>query len=184
MKNTVKVALLMFGLTLGLQSCESRRVVVNREVETTNDGKMLLGAQTIDQFQKEPYSEWYVQEYNDYVPDAETMKELRKAKLGTYNMLVFLGTWCGDSHREFPRLMKILDELKYPKQKLTIIAVNRKKESPNGEEGRYNIQRVPTIILSKYGKQQGRIIEYPESGFLEKDLLQIINKNKVEKTEK
>ena len=70
--------------------------------------------------------------------------------------------------------MKILDEVKFPENRLTIIAVNRKKEAPNGEEGLYNIQRVPTIIVKKYGKEIGRIIEYPKSGFLERDLLDII----------
>ena len=73
--------------------------------------------------------------------------------------------------------MKILEELKYPEQKLTIIAVNRKKESPSGEEGVYNIQKVPTIILKKYGKEIGRIVESPKSGYLERDLLEIIKKN-------
>ena len=72
--------------------------------------------------------------------------------------------------------MKILDETKFPKSKLHIIGVNRKKQSPNGEEAKYNIVKVPTIILEKYGKEIGRITEEPETGFIEKDLLNIIKK--------
>ena len=60
---------------------------------------------------------------------------------------------------------------------MQIIAVNRKKESPAGEEGLYNVTRVPTIIVKKYGKEIGRITEMPETGFLEKDLLDILKKD-------
>lgn len=162
---------------LSLSSCETHKVVVNREVESQRDGKMLLGQQTLEQFQKEPYSQWYNTEYSQYQIDEVSVSELKKEKLSSHQITVFLGTWCDDSHREFPRLMKILDAAKYPTNKLTIIGVNRKKESPNGEEGLYNIQKVPTIIVKKYGKELGRIIEYPQSGYLEKDLLEILKKN-------
>ena len=56
-------------------------------------------------------------------------------------------------------------------------AVNRKKEAPSGEEGPFNIQKVPTIIVQKYGKEIGRIIESPQSGYLEKDLVEILKKD-------
>jgi hypothetical protein len=70
--------------------------------------------------------------------------------------------------------MKILDETKFPESKLHIIAVNRKNNLQM--EKRYNITKVPTIIVEKYGKEIGRITEEPESGYIEKDLLQIIKK--------
>lgn len=176
MKNISKA--LIFGslIFLTFQSCMSNKVIVNREVDSKNDGKMLLGTQTLNQFQKEPYDSWYKEEYDGYSFDAEAIKELKKAKLGSYNITVFLGTWCPDSHREFPRFIKILEQLNYPMQKLNIIAVNRKKESPNGEEGLYNIQKVPTFIISKYGKEIGRITESPKSGWLERDLVEILKK--------
>ena len=160
-----------------LQSCKAQKVVVNREVETTNDGKMLLGIQTKDQLLKSPYSDWYLKEHDEYTIDKKNVEELKKEKLSSYKMIVVLGTWCDDSHREVPRLMKILESINFPEQKLTIIAVNRKKEAPGGEEGIYNIQRVPTIIVQKYGKEIGRIIEYPASGYLERDLLEIVRKD-------
>ena len=177
MKKFIKTifALSLIGFTL--QSCETNKVIVNREVESTTNGKMLLGHQKKSQLEKAPYSDWYTPEHDSYNVDAETIAQLKKEKLGSYNLTVFLGTWCGDSHREIPRLMKILETVKYPEQKLTIIAVNRKKEAPNGEEGLFNIKRVPTIIVKKYGKEIGRIIESTQSGYLEKDLLEIIKKD-------
>jgi hypothetical protein len=159
------------------QQMNAQKVVVNREVETTNDGKMLLGHQLKDQFLKAPYADWYVKEHDEYAIDQKAIGELKKAKINSYNLIVFMGTWCEDSHRDFPRLMKILDELKYPDNKLTIIALNRKKESPNGDEGLYNVQKVPTIIVQKYGKEIGRIIEMPTTGYIERDLVNILKKD-------
>lgn len=174
MKKILSVMILSAALA---SSCDSQKVVVNREIDSSKDGKMLLGTQTKDQFSKEPFSGWYNAEHDNYSIDAETVALLKKEKLSSYQLTVVMGTWCDDSHREFPRLMKILEAADYPEQKLQIIAVNRKKESPSGEESTMNIQRVPTIIVKKYGKEIGRIIETPKSGWLEKDLLEIIKKD-------
>lgn len=164
-------------LTLAMQQFNAQKVVVNREVETTNDGKMLLGNQLKEQFMKEPYSEWYTKEFNEYALDQKAVGELRKNNITSYNLIVFVGTWCEDSHRDFPRLMKILEEVKYPDSRLTIIAVNRKKESPTGDEVKYNVSKVPTIIVEKYGKEIGRIIEMPTTGYVERDLVEILKKD-------
>ena len=158
-----------------VQSCVEK-IIINREVESSEYGKMLLGRQTFDQFQKSPYQEWYQENYNLYPVDKNSVAQLKKLKLNSYNITVFLGTWCGDSKRNFPRLIKILDATNFSKKKLVIIGVNRKKQSPNGEEVKYNISRVPTIIIEKYGKEIGRITEEPETGFIEKDLVNILKK--------
>lgn len=177
MKKLITNIFIASALLLAAQQINAQKVVVNREVETTEDGKMLLGHQLKDQFTKEPYAQWYVKEHDEYALDQKAIGELKKGKINTYNITVFMGTWCEDSHRDFPRLMKILEEVKYPEGKLTIIAVNRKKESPNGEESLFNIQKVPTIIVEKYGKELGRIIEMPTSGYIERDLVEILKKD-------
>jgi thiol-disulfide isomerase/thioredoxin len=177
MKKIIRNIFAASCIILASQQIVAQKVVVNREVETTEDGKMLLGHQLKDQFLKEPYSNWFVKERDEYALDQNAIKDLRKAKLSSYSLIVFMGTWCEDSHRDFPRLMRILDELKYPDGKLTIIAVNKKKESPTGDEGIYNIQKVPTIIVQKYGKEIGRIIEMPTTGYIERDLVDILKKD-------
>lgn len=165
------------ALSLTSVSCSSQKTIVNREVESTTDGKMLLGTQTKSQLQKAPYSEWYTPEFEGYTVDEKAIAELKKEKLSSYNLTVVMGTWCGDSHRHVPRLMKILDAIKFPENKLTIIGVNRKKEAPGGEEGPLNIQFVPTVIVQKYGKEIGRIVENPSSGYIERDLVEILKKD-------
>lgn len=161
---------------LSATSCFTEKQVFNRQVETEKYGSMLLGRQTKSQLSREPFSEWYDEEYKEYEYDTEIIKELKKNKLKSYEVVVFFGTWCGDTHRELPRLMKILDAVEYPEQKLKLIAVNRRIETPNGEDVPHNIRRVPTIIVRKYGRELGRIIENTQSGSLEQDLLNIIKR--------
>ncbi|MGI9583025.1 TlpA family protein disulfide reductase [Chryseobacterium sp. RRHN12] len=177
MKKFITNIVAVSSLFLAAQQLSAQKVVVNREVDTQNDGKMLLGNQLKEQFLKAPYADWYVKEHDEYVLDQKAVSELKKEKIGSYDILVFMGTWCEDSHRDFPRLMKILEAVNYPENKLTIIAVNRKKESPTGDESLYNLQKVPTIILKRYGKEVGRIVEMPTSGYIERDLAEILKKN-------
>lgn len=171
----MKKIIAFFILTASLSSC-AEKIIINREVENSEYGKMLLGTQTADQFQKPPYQEWFQENHSMYPVDKPALETLKKQKLNSYRITVFLGTWCEDSRRNFPRLMKILDATHYPKSKLRIIGVNRSKQAPNGEEVNYNISRVPTIILEKYGKEIGRITEEPETGYIEKDLANIISR--------
>ncbi|MCW1962180.1 thioredoxin family protein [Chryseobacterium viscerum] len=177
MKKFITNIVAFSSLFLAAQQLSAQKVVVNREVETQKDGKMLLGNQLKEQFLKAPYADWYVKEHDEYALDQKAVSELKKGKIGTYDMIVFMGTWCEDSHRDFPRLMKILEAVNYPENKLNIIAVNRKKESPTGDESLYNLQKVPTIILKRYGKEIGRIVEMPTTGYIERDLVEILKKN-------
>lgn len=177
MKKIITNIVAVSSLFLATQQLTAQKVVVNREVESQKDGKMLLGHQLKEQFLKAPYADWYVKEHDEYALDQKAVSELRKEKIGSYDITVFIGTWCEDSHRDFPRLMKILEEVGYPDSKLNIIAVNRKKESPTGDESLYNIQKVPTIILKRYGKEAGRIVEMPTTGYVERDLAEILKKN-------
>lgn len=176
MKKYIAIASFLLCSALGLQSCISQKVVVNREVESSKFGALLLGHQATEQFQKEPFSQWFQQEYNDYTPNTEVIKKLKKEKVSSAKIVVFLGTWQEESQREFPKIMKVLDVAGYPKNRLEIIALNSKNESPTGDETPYNIQKIPTIVVKKYGKQLGRIIETPKQGSWEEDLLNILEK--------
>ncbi|MDO4764068.1 MAG: thioredoxin family protein [Flavobacteriaceae bacterium] len=175
MKKFLKYAVLAL-LISSATSCYTEKKVYNRVVDTEKYGKMLLGRQTISQFSKEPFSEWYSEEYMEYEFDPQVIKALQKNRINSYEILVFLGSWCGDTHRELPRLIKILDAVKYPQQKLQLIALNRKMEAPSGEDMHQGIKRVPTIIVKRFGKEYGRIVETPQSGSIEQDLLDIIKK--------
>jgi thiol-disulfide isomerase/thioredoxin len=149
---------------------------LNTIVSDENGKKMLLGKVNKEGFSKTNFP-WFDQNYNDYLTNSKITK-LLKEKLNDYKIKVFFGSWCGDSKRNVPKFYKVLEEAKFSKKNLEIIAVDAKKEaykqSPNGEEKGLNIHRVPTFIIYKDGKEVNRIVEYPKETF-ERDLLKIVN---------
>lgn len=122
------------------------------------------------------YSVWFNEEYDNYEIDAEEISNFKKEILLT-DIIVVMGTWCSDSRREVPRLLKILDYVSYPSENLKIIGVNREKKGLDIETDNLNIKFVPTIIFYKKGEEIGRIIETP-SETLEKDIGAIILQSK------
>ncbi|AEM69829.1 Thioredoxin domain-containing protein [Allomuricauda ruestringensis DSM 13258] len=150
----------------------------NKEITTENGLKFLVGQINLEGLQSQPYGKWFQTRYNNYTVD-ETMASLFKEKLAEYNIKLFLGTWCGDSKRESPRFIKILEAADFPMEQLEIIALDYRKglykTSPTGEEKGLNIIKVPTIIFFKDGKEVNRIVESPLET-LEEDMAQIVFK--------
>lgn len=150
----------------------------NQEIELENGYKLLVGKINLDGLQSEPYNQWFHKGHNDYTVD-ETMVNLFKKKLAKYDIKLFLGTWCGDSKRQSPKFIKILETSGFPMEQLEIIALDYRKEfyktSPTGEEKGLNIIKVPTMIFFKDGKEINRIVESPLET-LEEDIAQIVFK--------
>ena len=174
-----RVLLLLF---IGLICSQAISQELHREVIGDDGNPFLLGPIDTSLLKDGSYATWYSENYESYQPDIETVGELKKA-LGKYHVLIFLGTWCGDSRREVPRLIRILKEANFPEDQLKIVAVDRRepnvKKSPYGEEWGLQIKRVPTFILIKDGREINRIVESPIES-LERDMLRIITHKEYE----
>jgi len=148
----------------------------NKEITTENGLRFLVGQINLEGLKSKPYYNWFQNRHDNYHPD-DTMVSLFKEKLAEYNIKLFLGTWCGDSKRESPRFIKILEAADFPMKQLEIIALDYRKghykTSPTGEEKGLNIIKVPTIIFFKDGKEINRIVESPLET-LEQDMAQIV----------
>jgi tetratricopeptide (TPR) repeat protein len=140
--------------------------------------RILYGAITKDSLAVSPYDKWFTTGYHAYKPNAETVAQLKKQNFKDYSIQIFLGTWCGDSKRETPRFMKLMNDISFPADKIKIITVgdgdSLYKQSPQHEEKGLGIFRVPTFIIYKNGVEINRINEYPVNS-LEKDVLNIIS---------
>ncbi|WP_025667611.1 thioredoxin domain-containing protein [Aquimarina megaterium] len=151
----------------------------NHEIKTEGSSPMLLGKINNQGLTQEPYNEWFSKNHKEYIPKQSSIDSL-KAQLPSYAITLFMGTWCGDSKREVPRMYKILEESNFPLDRLTVVAVDRSREaykqSPGGEHEGLNIHRVPTLIFYKDGKEVNRIVESPRKT-LEEDMLAILSKN-------
>jgi len=133
---------------------------------------MLLGTTTRDAYQDSNFSWWFNSEYNNYNLDSSLIINYKNYFEGK-TIKIILGTWCIDSRREVPRVLKILDTIKFPEDKYTFINVDRDIKGLTNEVDNLDIEFVPTIIIYEDGEELGRIIEMPEIS-LEKDLVKII----------
>ncbi len=160
--------LLLFTATIyGQDKCQLT-------VDTKTNKPMLIGVTKTVDFQDSNFYQWFNGGYTNYKPDSATV-EFLKENLKGKNILIVMGTWCSDSRREVPRVIKILDEAKFPESELKIITVDRKRKAPGFDPDSLNIEYVPTIIVYENGKELGRIIESPVET-LETDLKNILSK--------
>jgi tetratricopeptide (TPR) repeat protein len=141
--------------------------------------KKLLNEVSPAQLEQLPYSEWYVANRDTYHPNKTVIDALSKQKLSSFTIHIYFGSWCGDSKRELPRLMRVLNEIHFPKKNISLIGVDDStevyKQSPKRLEAGLNIYRVPTFIVFEGKNEIARIVEYPVET-LERDLLAIFSR--------
>ncbi|MDI9308661.1 MAG: thioredoxin family protein [Limnohabitans sp.] len=144
--------------------------------QTKSDNIILKGIVTATEL--ENYS-WFKKNYDNYIPKENVIKALQSHKDATIK--VFFGTWCDDSQNVVPTLLKVLDNMGYDKSKITLIALDKNKKSPEGFEKNMNVFKVPTIVVIKNEENSDRIVETPIET-IEEDLLKIMTgKNYVHK---
>jgi tetratricopeptide (TPR) repeat protein len=122
---------------------------------------------------------WFQPQYDSYTPDAATVNQLRPF-VKQVRIDIFLGSWCGDSRRETPRMVKLLHDAGMDTARIQLYFVDNSatayKQSIGREERGKSIHHVPSFIVYDQQKELGRIIESPRES-LEKDLLKILNKS-------
>ncbi|MDT0556532.1 TlpA family protein disulfide reductase [Patiriisocius hiemis] len=155
------------------ESIESKETL-NKEVPYEDEETvMLLGKINKEGLQKEPYSEWFKENYKAQVLDTLAIKKIENL-LKDVSIKVFMGTWCEDSQREIPHLFKILDSIDFDVSKLEVIAMTDIKETPQNYEKDLNIEYVPTLLFYKEDKELGRYVELAQET-LEKDMIAILS---------
>ena len=127
---------------------------------------ILVGSITRDQLTAEPYGNWFGPRYEQFAVDSALVSLLSVA-IKDIDILIFVGTWCGDSKREVPKLYRIFDALNVPEERIQLVGMDRNKETPDQLERDLDIRRVPTIIFYAAGVELGRIIERPIATLME-----------------
>ncbi|MFN3344608.1 MAG: thioredoxin family protein [Chloroherpetonaceae bacterium] len=163
------LVLLPFVLAV-LSGCASSQFALE-DAETKE--KMILGTCTWNEWKQN--AAWTTYDAPDYTPDPDAVARLRTLTSPDLSLILFGGSWCSDTKAEFPKYFKLFSALNLPQSSLSLHGVSRKKKEPSGLAERYNIKRVPTLIVLKGGKEIGRIVEYPTES-IEKDLLKILTK--------
>lgn len=134
--------------------------------------KEIVGKFTWEDWKKE--AAW-----NDYEAESYKLNNEDIAKLSEYltkykvSFVLVSGAWCHDSEEEMPRILKVLNSAKMNEEAIEIYGVGRQKDAKDGIRQKYEIEKVPTLIIYKNGKEIGRILEHPDNSW-ERDLWQII----------
>jgi tetratricopeptide (TPR) repeat protein len=138
---------------------------------------ILYGVVQRNALEQKPYDKWFNEGYEVYQPVPAIINALSKLDTKNISVEIFMGTWCGDSRREVPRIYKVLDGMSFPRANIKLIAVGGNdslyKQSPGHEDNGKGVFRVPVFIFYAKGKEIGRINEYP-SVSLEKDMYLIL----------
>lgn len=151
----------------------SSEMVTETIIKTNMQQGMLVGEFDKEDLQQAEFSNWFNAGYDEFKPSEEAMTTITK-NIGDYEIVAFMGTWCSDSKRETPKVFKILDEAGYDMSKLTFYGVNRQKTTTDSIEKEYNLNRVPTVIFLKDGKEVNRFVEYPRES-IEEDFAKIVS---------
>lgn len=77
---------------------------------------------------------------------------------------VYFGTWCHDSVREVPRLLKVFEA--NPNIIVNLYGLNYQKRDIDGRAEKVGVKFTPTIIVSQNDKELGRIIERPKENLV------------------
>lgn len=141
-------------------------------IDDKNGEPLILGYCPVSEMNDSVFSNSWSAEYNNYQPDFDTIDKL-EGKLDQIIITIVFRSTCSDSREQLPRLFKILNELNYDLNSITLIGVDREKKGLSNEAEGLEIEFVPTIIFYKDGSEIGRIVETPAES-LEKDLLKIV----------
>jgi hypothetical protein len=136
-----------------------------------------IGGQATEELTKDKIlatPEWQ-QRYDKAEPDPNMVNDL-KTKFGPDMKIdVYLGLWCPDSRNNVPPFLKFLDRLGtgVPVRYFGVPRKASRDVKYYVEE--MNVEKVPTFIFYRDGKEIGRIIENPKSGLIE-DIMDIVFK--------
>jgi thiol-disulfide isomerase/thioredoxin len=140
--------------------------------------KILKGVITKDVIAKDTSFKWFANNQKNFVPDAAAVASLKNNGAGL-QFLVFGGTWCEDTQLLLPRYFSWLQAVGFPDERVTLIGVDRSKKTIGHLAEALGVTNVPTFIVLKNGKELGRVVEFGKYGAPDKELGELIEKNRM-----
>ena len=141
--------------------------------ETTEGEAIYLGVITHEHLNNDEFTPWFLPAHENFQVD-ETWVKQHKPLAKKMEFYLFMGTWCEDSQREVPGMIRLVEKLER-EDDLHIFALDEFKQSAEGIEKKWNIEQVPTLIVMEGGEEINRIVEFPMDT-LEEDLGIILRK--------
>ena len=138
----------IFLWAVTLIACQTTTVIAREEVVGLIDSQALLA-----QFPQ------FNDQYQNYSPTPLELQAIKRIEGKA--LVVLFGTWCHDSVREVPRLLKTLALADVNLSALQLLAVDTDKQLPGAAQRAYDLLYTPTFILFEGERELGRVIERP-----------------------
>ncbi len=104
----------------------------------------------------------FQENYTNHTLAQKELTHLQTLKSPIHLVIVF-GTWCHDSEREVPRLLKLIEAANNPNISYELISVGYDKTLPKNHPRQFSIEFTPTVlVLDRQGNEINRVIEKPE----------------------
>lgn len=110
--------------------------------------------------------------HDRYTPDPAVVAKLRDAKPA--RVTIVLATWCGDSKRAVPRLLKALHEANNPALQVEFYGIGPDFLTPLDYIRARTLTNVPTMIVERGRGEIGRVVETPATATVEQDIATIL----------
>lgn len=166
-----KIFLLAIAIALvQLSFAQTPSAEISRDA---SGNKVMKGFFTKETLATDTAFAWYTAAQKSYTPAAEAVKGFTAGK-DAVNILVFGGTWCGDTKQILPGFFKTAEAASFPEARITLIGVDHSKKTLYNLSEAFGIINVPTFIVMKDGKEIGRVVEYGKTGTPEKEVAEIV----------
>jgi thiol-disulfide isomerase/thioredoxin len=136
-------------------------------------GKIFKGILSREVLETDTSFKWYESNRKAYNPNADALTALKKYA-DSIQLVAFMGTWCEDSHFVIPRFFALLDAAGFPKNRVSLIGVDRDKKTLSHLSEALDVTKVPTILIMRNGKELGRVVEFGKYGMFDKEMGEII----------
>lgn len=110
----------------------------------------------------------FAQNYEEYQPSEQELQAVANLS-DSVSLTVFFGSWCHDSEREVPRLLKVYNN---SSTDIKLVSLDMQKSDPEQLAQSSNIKFTPTILVFNNGQEIGRVIERPKQS-LAQDIFKI-----------
>lgn len=147
--------------------------------QNDND-KVLKGKIDMKTLMNDPGTTWFYKGVNSYEPN-DNMLNYIKANRSGFNMVVVMGTWDQTSREVVPALYKVMITGGSPDEQVVMFGADQKLQSDAPVD--YKVKKLPTIIIFKDGKEEGRIVGAPKES-VEADISRILLSSSKKEKEK
>ena len=177
MKKILVVTSALFMMFTGKAQNEGASTpVTNQPYETINKNNeiTLKGLLNRKVLESDTTFKWFKNNYALGMADASAVQAFQQKK-DKFHVIIFGGTWCEDTQNLLPVFYRLADKSGLPDSSITLIGVDRDKQTLDNLSEAFNIVNVPTFIVMHDGKEVGRVVEYGKYGQIDKELGEIVS---------